>query len=157
MSHLNQNLIFNEGDYYTDVNGYQIPQNIHHRFRSSKTIELLSDRNKVESDKNELEYINIKKYQPVYRRAQTTIPSTNPDYTKISNDLRCCINHGHPVQRCSHSKTVHNEQIFKDHQDDKQVHLYRRRKDWLARWTEANIIRDRLYKSILESQKKSSE
>jgi predicted transcriptional regulator len=54
-----------EGDYYTEVNGYQVPQNIRHRFRSLITSELLSDRDKVERDKNELEYINIKHKTPI--------------------------------------------------------------------------------------------
>ena len=47
--------------------------------------------------------------------------------------------------------------IFKDLQaDDKHGNLHRRKKDWLGKWTEANIIRDRLYKDILEAQKKPS-
>jgi hypothetical protein len=149
--------VIGEGDYYTEVNGYQVPQNIRHRFRSIITAELLSDKDKVERDKNDLEYVNIKQKTPIYYRPQTTFLTTNPDYTKISNDLRTTVCPGHPVERRSHSKTVHNGEIFKDHQDDKQSNLYRRKKDWLGRWTEANIIRDRLYKNIVEAQKKTTQ
>ncbi|CAF2553573.1 unnamed protein product [Rotaria sp. Silwood2] len=157
MSSLSNHPVIDEGDYYTDVNGYQVPQNIRHRFRSIITDELLSDKDKVERDKNEFEYVNVKQNTSIYHRPQTTFLSSNPDYTKISNDLRCTVAHGHPVQRHSHSKTVHSDDIFKNHQDDKQSSLYRRKKDWLARWTEANIIRDNLYKSILEAQKKTTQ
>jgi hypothetical protein len=150
--------VIDEGDYYTEVNGYQVPQNIRHRFRSIITAELLSDKNKVERDKNDFEYVNIKKKTPIYHRPQTIHPSSNSDYTKISNDLRTTVCRGHPVQRRSHSKTVHNEEIFKDHEEnDKKTNLYRRKKDWLGRWTEANIIRDRLYKNIVEAQKKTTQ
>jgi len=150
--------VIDEGDYYTEVNGYQVPQNIRHRFRSIITAELLSDKDKVERDKNDFEYVNIKKKTPIYHRPQTIRPSSNSDYTKISNDLRTTVCRGHPVQRRSHSKTVHNEEIFKDHEEnDKKTNLYRRKKDWLGRWTEANIIRDRLYKNILEVQKKTTQ
>ncbi|CAF1258188.1 unnamed protein product [Rotaria sordida] len=157
MSSLGNNPVIDEGDYYTDINGYQVPQNICHRFRSIITTKLLSDKDKVEHDKNESEYINIKQNNPIYYRSQTTLSSINPDYTKISNDLRSTVCHGHPVQRHSHSKTIHNKEIFKNHQDNEQSNLYRRKKDWLARWTEANIIRDRLYKNILEAQKKTTQ
>ncbi|CAF1180389.1 unnamed protein product [Rotaria sp. Silwood1] len=153
----NNHPVIDEGDYYTEINGYQVPQNIRHRFRSTITAELLLDKDKVERDKNDLEYVNIKQNIPIYRRPQTTFSSSNPDYTKISNDLRCTVAHGYPVQRSSHSKTIHNQDIFKSHQDDQQSNLYRRKKDWLARWTEANIIRDRLYKNILEAQKKTTQ
>jgi hypothetical protein len=148
-----------EGAYYTEVNGYQIPQNIRHRFRSLITSELLSDTDKVERDKNELAYVNIKQKHPIYHRSQTTLsPISDPDYTKLSNDLRTVVCRGNPVQRVSHTKTVHNEDIFKDYfQDDKQPNLYRRKKDWLGRWTEANIVRDRLYKNILEAKKKATQ
>jgi hypothetical protein len=156
-SSLEINPIIDEGDYYTEVNGYQVPQNIRHRFRSTITAELLSDKDKVERDKNDLEYVIIKKQIPIYHRSQITLPSSNSDYTKMSNDLRTTVCHGHPVQRRSHSKTVHNEEIFKDYDEhDKKLNLYRRKKDWLGRWTEANIIRDRLYKNILEAQKKTT-
>jgi len=157
-SSLEINPIIDEGDYYTEVNGYQVPQNIRHRFRSTITAELLSDKDKVERDKNDLEYVIIKKQIPIYHRSQIILPSSNPDYTKMSNDLRTTVCHGHPVQRRSHSKTVHNEEIFKDYdENDKKLNLYRRKKDWLGRWTEANIIRDRLYKNILEAQKKTTQ
>lgn len=157
MSNHNKDQIIDEGEYYTNVNGYVIPQNIRHRFRSMITSELLSDKDKVERDRNELEYVNIKQRTPVYRRPQTTLSSSNPDYTKISNDLRSTVCHGHPVQRRSHSKTVHNDGIFQNRYEDQQSEAYRRKKDWLARWTEANIVRDRLYKSILEAQKKPTQ
>ena len=147
--------VIDEGDYYTDVNGYQIPQNIRHRFRSNITSQLLADRDKVQRDRNDLEYVNIKHPIPIYRRSHSVSSTSNPDYSKISNDLRTAVCHGHPVQRRSHSKTVHNEEIFKDHQD--RGNLHGRKKDWLGRWTEANIIRDRLFKSIAESQKKPTQ
>jgi len=147
-----------EGDYYTEVNGYQVPQNIRHRFRSLITSELLSDKAKVEHDKNELEYVNIKQRTPIYHRSQTNLPKSDPDYAKLSSDLRTTVCRGNPVQRRSHSKTVHNEDIFKNHfQDNKDPSLYRRNKDWLGRWTEANIVRDRLYKNILEAKKKATQ
>jgi hypothetical protein len=150
--------IIAEGDYYTDVNGYQIPQNIRHRFRSVITSELLADQHKVERDKNELEYVYIKRQTPIYPRPSTVSPSPNTDYNKISNDLRTTVCRGHPVQRRSHSKTVHNERIFQDHaQNGEYSPLNRRKKDWLGRWTEANIVRDRLYKQILEAQKKPAQ
>jgi hypothetical protein len=150
--------IIDEGDYYTEVNGYVVPQNIRHRFRSIITSQLLADKDKVERDKNELQYVNIKQKTPISYRSQTSFASTNPDYTKISNDLRSVVCHGHPVQRRSHSRTVHNEEIFKNYfQNKEQSSLYHRKKDWLGRWTEANIIRDRLYKDIAESQKKTTE
>ncbi len=159
-SSLSMNPVIDEGDYYTEVNGYQVPQNIRHRFRSAITSELLSDTVKVERDRNDLEYVNIKHKTPLYQRSQTTfsISNPNPDYSKISNDLRTVVCRGHPVERRSHSKTVHNEQIFKDqYQDNKKPNLHRRKKDWLGKWTEANIIRDRLYKEILEAQKKTTQ
>ena len=150
--------IIDDGDYYTEVNGYQVPQNIRHRFRSNITAELLSDQNKVERDRNNLAYVNIKQKTPIYQRPQTTFEPMNPDYSKISNDLRTTVCRGHPVQRRSHSKTVHNADIFQNHQqEEKYSNLYRRKKDWLGQWTEANIIRDRLYKSILEAQKKPTQ
>lgn len=153
-----ENLIIDDdGEYYTEINGYQIPQNIRHRFRSNITAQLLSDRDKVERDRNELAYVNIKQYRrtpPIVVQQQPQ--PINPDYSKISSDLRTVVCRGHPVQRGSHSKMVHNAEIFKDLQqdDDKHGNLHRRKKDWLGKWTEANIIRDRLYKSILEAQKK---
>ncbi|CAF0772164.1 unnamed protein product [Adineta ricciae] len=148
-----------EGDYYTDVNGYQVPQNIRHRFRSTITSELLADRDKVERDKDELLYANVKQRPPAYQQRQPEQPkTTDPDYATLSNDLRSTVCRGIPVQRRSHTKTVHNEDIFKEYfQDDHQPSVHRRRKDWLGRWTEANIVRDRLYKSILESKKKMTE
>lgn len=151
-------IIDDDGEYYTEINGYQIPQNIRHRFRSNITAQLLSDRDKVERDKNELAYVNIKQRHRttpiIVEQPQTVI---NTDYSKISNDLRTVVCRGHPVQRSSHSKMVHNANIFKDLQaDDKHGNLHRRKKDWLGKWTEANIIRDRLYKDILEAQKKPS-
>jgi hypothetical protein len=149
------NPIIDEGDYYTEVNGYLVPQNIRHRFRSIITAELLADKDKVQYDQNELESVNTKPRMPIYQRTETTFPTSNPDYTKISNDLRTTVCRGAPVQRRSHSKTVHNEEIFQDHEE--KSNLYRRKKDWLGRWTEANIIRDRLYKSILEAQKKTTQ
>lgn len=150
--------VIDEGDYYTDVNGYQIPQNIRHRFRSNITSQLLADTDKVQRDRNDLEYVNIKHPTPIYRRSHSVSSTTNSDYSKISNDLRTVVCHGNPVQRRSHSKTVHNEEIFKDHQDGGyQRNLHGRKKDWLGRWTEANIIRDRLFKSIAESQKKPTQ
>jgi hypothetical protein len=156
-SSLSINPVIDEGDYYTEVNGYQVPQNIRHRFRSAITSELLSDKDKVQRDKNDLEYVNIRKKTPTHQRSQTTFSISNPDYTKISNDLRTVVCRGHPVQRRSHSKTVHNDEIFKNHyQDGKHPNLHGRKKDWLGRWTEANIVRDRLYKEILEAQKKTT-
>jgi hypothetical protein len=149
------NPVIDEGDYYTEVNGYQVPQNICHRFRSFITAELLSDKDKVERDRNDSEYVNIKRRTSSCQRPSTTFTSSNPDYTKISNDLRTTICRGHPVQRKSHSKTVHNGDIFQD--NEIKSNLYGRKKDWLGRWTEANIIRDRLYKSILEAQKKTTQ
>lgn len=152
--------VIDEGDYYTEVNGYHVPQNIRHRFRSNITAQLLADKDKVQRDRNDLEYVNIKRPKPVYRRSSssTTTISSNSDYTKISNDLRTAFCRGHPVQRRSHSKTVHNGEIFIDHQsNDQQTNLHGRKKDWLGRWTEANIIRDRLFKSINEAQKKPTQ
>ena len=158
MSSYDVDPVMDEGDYYTEVNGYQVPQNIRHRFRSTITSELLSDKDKVERDRNELQYVNIKQQTPIYRRSQTTFESSNPDYSKISNDLRSAVCNGHPVQRRSHSKTVHNAEIFKeDRQNEHERNLHGRKKDWLGRWTEANMIRDRLYKSILEAQKKPTQ
>lgn len=145
-------VIIDEGEYYSDVNGYQVPQNICHRFRTKITTNLLADRNKVEQDRNESEYVNIRRPTPIYRRSQSTI-SMKSDYKQISNDLRDNICHGHPVQRGSHSKMIHNARVFTP---DQPSSSHRRKKDWLGRWTEANIIRDRLFKSISESQKKSS-
>lgn len=149
--------VIDEGDYYTDVNGYQVPQNIRHRFRSAITAELLADTDKVQRDRNDLEYVNVKRRStPSYQRAPSTPPAT--DYAKISNDLRTTVCRGHPVKRRSHSKTVHNAEIFKSHQAEEEYsNLHRRKKDWLGRWTEANIIRDRLFKSILEAQKKPAQ
>ncbi|CAF1618461.1 unnamed protein product [Rotaria magnacalcarata] len=157
MSSHSKDIINDDGDYYTDVNGYQVPQNIRHRFRSKITTELLADKNKVEHDKHTLESINAKQPTPIYRRSQTTLTRSNSDYAKISNDLRYTVAHGNPVERQSHSKTVHNQELFKNLQDDNKFNPNRRRKDWLARWTEANIVRDRLYKSILEAQKKPTQ
>lgn len=150
--------VIDEGDYYTDVNGYQVPQNIRHRFRSNITSQLLADRDKVQRDQNDLEYVNIKQPTPIYRRSLSVCSTSNSDYSKISTDLRTAVCHGHPVQRRSHSKTVHNDEIFKDREDSaRQKSLHGRKKDWLGRWTEANIIRDRLFKSIAESQKKPTQ
>lgn len=162
-SALDFNPIIDEGDYYTDVNGYQVPQNIRHRFRSNITAQLLSDKDKVTRDRLDSDYENIKKRSSsltISHRSQTALPSSNPDYTKISNDLRTTVCRGHPVERRSHSKTVHNEEIFKGYEQEnnnKHSNLYRRKKDWLGRWTEANIIRDRLYKNIVEAQKKTTQ
>ncbi|UJR08907.1 hypothetical protein I4U23_013161 [Adineta vaga] len=148
-----------EGDYYTNVNGYEVPQNIRHRFRSTITSELLSDKDKVERDKNELLYTNSRQRTPAfYHQPKQTVAVSDPDYAKLSNDLRSTVCRGIPVQRRSHTKTVHNEDIFKEYfQDDQPGSIHRRKKDWLGRWTEANIVRDRLYKSILESKKKMTE
>lgn len=153
--------VIDEGDYYTEVNGYHVPQNIRHRFRSNITAQLLADKDKVQRDRNDLEYVNIKRSTPIYRHSSssmTTMSTSNSDYTKISTDLRTAVCPGHPVQRRSHSKTVHNDEIFKNNQSNgQQTHLHNRKKDWLGRWTEANIIRDRLYKSINEAQKKPAQ
>jgi hypothetical protein len=101
-----------------------VPQNIRHHFHSIITAEFLSDEDKVERDKNDLEYVNIKQKTPIFHRPQTTLLTTNPDHTKISNDLRTIVCRDHPVERRSHSKTVHNGEIFTDHQqDDKQSNL----------------------------------
>ncbi len=157
-SNLDFNPVIDEGDYYTEVNGYQVPQNIRHRFRSFKIAELLSDKDKVERDRNDSEYVNIKQRTLAYEHPPTIFPSSNPDYTKISNDLRTTVCRGHPVQRRSHSKTIHNADIFQDNQvNEEKSNLYRRKKDWLGRWTEANIVRDRLYKNILEAKKKATQ
>ena len=156
-SSLSLNPVIDEGDYYTEVNGYVVPQNIRHRFRSFKTAELLADKDKVDRDRNDSEYVNIKQRTISYQHPPMTTPPppSNPDYAKISNDLRTTVCRGHPVQRKSHSKTVHNGEVFED--VETKSNLHRRKKDWLGRWTEANIIRDRLYKSILEAQKKPAQ
>lgn len=156
LSSESQDAIIHEGDYYSNVNGYTIPQNINHRFRTKITAELLADADKVERDKNDFQYVNIREKTPVYHRPRTSLPSANPDYTKISNDLRYTVARGHPVQRQSHSKTTHNKEIFENRETGECSDLHRRKKDWLARWTEANIIRSQLYKNILESQKKAT-
>jgi hypothetical protein len=150
--------IVDEGEYYADVNGYEVPQNIRHRFRSNITSELLADRDKVQRDRNDIDYVSPRQRTHIYRRAQANVVMTNADYTKISNDLRNTVCHGYPVERRSHSKTIHNEQVFNSrHENDQQTNIYRRRKDWLGRWTEANIVRDRLYKNALVNQKKSTQ
>ncbi|CAF1477794.1 unnamed protein product [Adineta steineri] len=147
-----------EGDYYTDVNGYQVPQNIRHRFRSTTTSQLLADQYKVERDRAELERGNIKKKTIVYQPTQKNVAASDPDYEKLSNDLRSTVCRGKPVQRRSHTKTVHNEEIFKDFfKENTQSNLHRRKKDWLGRWMEADIIRDNLYKSMLQAKKKTTE
>lgn len=152
-----QNAIIDEGDYYTDVNGYQVPQNIRHRFRSTITSELLGNREKVDQDRRDLEYVAPRQRTPIYRRSQSVSLPSDPDYTKISNDLRSTVCRGHPVERRSHSKTIHNEQVFQGRRGSgDEAHSYRRKKDWLGRWTEANIIRDRLFKNIAGAQKKST-
>lgn len=145
-------LILDEGAYFSEINGYQVPQNLCHRFRTKITSDLLGDREKVERDRNDLEYVNIRRPTPIYRRSQSTV-SLHSDYNKISNDLRDTVCHGHPISRGSHTKMVHNAQVFAE---GSAPSVHRRKKDWLGRWTEANIIRDRLYKNINEAQKKSS-
>ena len=151
-SHDEPAFILDEGEYYSDVNGYQVPQNICHRFRTKITSHLLADRNKVERDRNDAEYVNIRRPTPIYHRSQSTL-TPKSDYSQISNDLRNSVCHGHPVERGSHSKMVHHGGVFSA---DHTASPHRRKKDWLGRWTEANIIRDRLYKNIAEAQKKPS-
>lgn len=149
----NPSLVIDEGEYYSEFNGYQVPQNICHRFRTKITTNLLADRNKIERDRNDSEYVNIRRPTPmIYRRSQSTI-SMKTDYNQISNDLRDTVCHGHPVERGSHTKMVHNQQVFTPGQTGSS---HRRKKDWLGRWTEANIIRDRLFKNISDAKKKSS-
>lgn len=96
---------------------------------------------------------------------QTSVIRTvdiNPDYMEMSSYLRSSICFGYPVLRASHSKAVHNAQVFKEHREmmaseQKQTQRScRRRKDWLGRWTEANIIRERLLKEMLAAEKKPS-
>ena len=149
------NDIIDEGESYADVNGYRVPQNIRHRFRSNITSELLGNREKVDRDRVELDYVTPRQRTPISRRSQSVSLPSNADYAKISNDLRSTVGRGHPVQRHSHSKTIHNEQVFQP-TDEGKSNSYRRKKDWLGRWTEANIIRDRLFKSIAGAQKKST-
>ena len=151
-ANFDSNPILDEGDYYTNVNGYHVPQNIHHRFRSSVTSQLLADRGKVDRDQQEFDRARVRPTVPVYRRSQPLI--SDPDYTKISNDLRSAVCYGHPVERRSHTKTVHSSEVFNRRDADTFGSAFRRKKDWLGRWTEANIIRDRLYKDTLGSQKK---
>ena len=150
-----ENCILDEGEYFTEINGIQVPQNICHRFRSKITSELLVDRKKVERDQPIYDRLTSRQSTPIYRRSQSMIAVSNDDYSKISNDLRSSICYGHPVQRASHSKAIHNRHVF-DKEKVESSSTHRRRKDWLGRWTEANIIRDRLYKNIADSQKKSN-
>ena len=153
-SNFDSNPIIDEGDYYTHVNGYRVPQNIHHRFRSSITSQLLADRDKVERDRQEFDGARVRPAVPVYRRSQPLI--SNPDYTTMSNNLRSAVCYGHPVERRSHTKTVHSDEVFNRRGANTFDSAHRRTKDWLGRWTEANIIRDRLYKDTLATPKKKS-
>ncbi|CAF1194928.1 unnamed protein product [Rotaria sp. Silwood1] len=89
-------------------------------------------------------------------------PTPNPDYLTISSHLRSSICFGYPVLRGSHTKIVHNPYIFKLHfetvalEQQRNPHSFRRKKDWLGRWTEANIVRNRLLKEMVAAQKKTS-
>lgn len=93
--------------------------------------------------------------------SSSSVSTTNPDYLTISSYLRNSICFGYPVLRSSHSKAVHSADIFKEHFEtvalERQRHpqSFRRKKDWLGRWTEANIVRDRLLKEMVEAQKKT--
>lgn len=150
----NENLILEEGEYFTEINGIQVPQNICHRFRTKITTSLLADLDKVARDQPYEESLNAVQPVPVYRRAQTAMTTGNDDYAKISRDLRSSICYGHPVERSSHTKMTHNKNIF-----DKSAasnNAYRRKKDWLGKWTEANIVRERLYKNVTSTKKSST-
>jgi len=164
-SSLDMNPIEDNRIYFADVNGYRVPQNVRHRFRSVITDELLADKSKVERDKNETHYADIKYVPSTIHRPKTAVVAVdpNPDYTRISNDLRSSICHGYPVSHCgSHTKTVHNAHLFKEHfeavalEKKKQIHSFGRKKDWLGRWTEANLVRARLTKDFLDAQKKTT-
>ena len=117
-------------------------------------------------DKNNSHYVYLK-FVPSNRPQSETnmsVASENPkpDYLTISNSLRSSICSGYPVLRGSHSKIVHNAQIFKEHfesvalEQQRHSQSFRRKKDWLGRWTEANIVRDRLMKDMVNAQKKTS-
>ncbi|CAF3236052.1 unnamed protein product [Rotaria socialis] len=150
--------------YSTDLKGSQLQENARRPSNSSS-----ADRNNVkaqsrpQSNSSSADRDNVKPQS----RPQSTIKVVetvpiDPDYMIISGHLRSSVCFGYPVARSSHAKLVHNAQIFKEHfemvasEQRRHPHSFRRKKDWLGRWTEANITRQRLVKELLEMQKKTT-
>ena len=142
--------------YHTYANESHASQNLLHS----------SDSVNSDQDKSKPHYVYLK-FVPANRpQSQTSISvaseHTNPDYLTISNSLRSSICSGYPVLRGSHSRIVHNAEIFTKHfgsvtlEQQRRSRSFRRKKDWLGRWTEANIVRDRLMKDMANAQKKTS-
>jgi len=141
---------------YTVVNGSHASQNLPHSF-----VSINSDR-----DKNKPHYVYLKFVPSNRPQLQTNISvasgNPKPDYLTISNSLRSSICSGYPILRGSHSRIVHNAEISKEHfesvtlEQQRHSQSFRRKKDWLGRWTEANIVRDRLMKDMINAQKKTS-
>ena len=117
-------------------------------------------------EKNQPHYIYLKygPKEPSQSKRSISVESnrTNPDYLIMSSSLRSSICSGFPIVRGSHSRIVHNERIFQEHfenvksDEQRRSRSFRRKKDWLGRWTEANIVRDRLMKEMVNAQKKTS-
>ena len=128
---------------------------------------MAADKKQISSgqNKDQPHYIYLK-YVPSDRSPPKTSASVapdpiNPDYLLMSTSLRSSICAGYPVVRGSHSRIVHNAQIFQEHfrniksEEQSRSRSFRRKKDWLGRWTEANIVRDRLMKDMINAQKKT--
>ncbi|CAF1365056.1 unnamed protein product [Rotaria magnacalcarata] len=130
----------------TDSKGSQLQENVRRPSNSSS-----ADRDNVKPQSRPQSMIKVVETVQI-----------NPDYMTISGHLRSSICFGYPVARSSHAKLVHNAQIFKEHfemvasEQRRHPHSFRRKKDWLGRWTEANITRQRLVKELLEAQKKTT-
>lgn len=167
-----QNIIHIPGKYHEHyrqtVSHNEIPANIKAKFGSRNTRELLKDELKVHDTLSKIyntgvERKYIKNDEEIAARAKTSrsidgeennnegLSDSVATYYDLSNHLRYTVSRGYPkTVRTSHKEDVHNLELTKMFFSDKDNldSPYRRKKDWLSKWTEANILRERVFKSL---------
>jgi len=142
-----------------EYNANHVPQNIKHKYGTKVTTQLLKDPLKVNQtlvDMNEKS--NFKKHQEQPKEAErpnsgAVDPKKHTTYYNLSNFLRHSVSHGYPdLMAKSTKQRVHNAAVSKEYLDDPENYRLanRRKKDWLGKWTELNVIRERLYKGLAD-------
>ncbi|CAF1044142.1 unnamed protein product [Brachionus calyciflorus] len=147
------------------ITNNDIPQNIRHKFGTKQTEYLLSNQIKVHDTLAKIHNTGIiKKNAEQFDKSILNLNEkdvlTN-EYYDLGNHLRHSIAHGYPtIYHTGLKESIHNVDVNKKHMENWQKNVitpHRRKTDWLIKWTELNVVDERIIRDYALKEAERSE